>query len=239
MAYGKLEFDKAISAAQMADGKIAGVGELVGILMQKKMEAPDDISGSDAFSVICTATEEFANNRQNNPQMTEDDRTFLEDSAYKLVEFLDDEGVSFTREDAPNEVCFTFSQKSTCGKVTIQLFLHAAPRYCTMRIIFPGKMETDRAHVLQPFLNRLNTTLRFGTVYHDTEVGKVVLQYSLPAEQGIDIEGLKNVYYANLGAAHIHGLEIIRLNYGPYFPQERKELRHAGLKLLFLRRKRI
>ena len=41
MEDGKLEFDKAIAAAQMADGKIVGVGELVGILMQKKMEAPD------------------------------------------------------------------------------------------------------------------------------------------------------------------------------------------------------
>ena len=239
MAYGKLEFDKAISAAQMADGEIAGVGELVGILMQKKMEAPDDISGSDAFSVICTAMEEFANNKQNDPRISEEDRSFLEDNAYKLVEFLDDEGVPFTREDAPNEVCFIFSQKSTCGKVTVRMILHTAPRYCTMRIIFPGKMETDRAHVLQPFLNRLNITIRFGTVYHDTEASKVILQYSMPVEKGIDIEAFKNVYYANLGAAHIHGLEIIRLNYGPYFPQERKELHHAGLKLLFLRRKRI
>ena len=93
--------------------------------------------------------------------------------------------------------------------------------------------------MLQPFLNKLNTTLRFGAVYHDAEAGKVVLQYSMPTEQCVDIDALKNVYYANLGAAHIHGLEIIRLNYGPYFPQERKELRHAGLKLLFLRRKRI
>lgn len=239
MAYGKLEFDKAVAAAQMADGKIAGVAELVGILTQKKLEAPDDISGSDAFSVICAAMEEFANNRQNDPQMAEVDQTFLEDSAYKLVEFLDDEGVSFTREDAPKEIRFAFLQKSTCGKVTVQMILHTAPRYCTVRIIFPGKMGTDRAHVLQPFLNKLNTTLRFGAVYHDTEASKVVLQYSLPTEQGIDIEVLKNVYYANLGAAHIHALEIIRLNYGPYFPQERKELRYAGLKLLFLRRKRI
>ena len=239
MAYGKLEFDKAISAVQMADGKIAGVGKLVGVLMQKKMEAPDDISGSDAFSVICAAMEDFANNRQNDSQTAEEDRMFLEENAYKLVEFLDDEGVSFDREDSPKEICFSFLQKSTCGKVTVQMILHTAPRFCTMRIIFPGKMEIDRAHVLQPFLNKLNTTLRFGAVYHDAEAGKVVLQYSMPTEQCVDIDALKNVYYANLGAAHIHGLEIIRLNYGPYFPQERKELRHAGLKLLFLRRKRI
>lgn len=238
MRNGKMEFDKAIAAAQMADGKIAGVGELVGVLMQKKAETPDDISSTDAFSIICATMEEFAAERQEDPQISEEDRVFLEDNAYNLVEFLDDEGVSFSREESHKEVCFTFLQKSTCGQLAVQMILHTAPRYCTLRIIFPGKIGADRSHVVQPFLNRLNTTLRFGNVYQDTEASKVVLQYSIPAEQGVDIEALKIVYYANLGAAHIHGLEIIRLNYGPYFPEERKELRHAGLKMLFLHRKR-
>lgn len=238
MTYGKVEFDKAIAAAQMADGEIAGTGELVGILMQKKAEAPDDISSTAAFSAICTVMEEFAAKRQDDPQISEEDRAYLEDNAFKIVAFLDDEGISFKREDSPKEVCFSFQQNSTCGRLAVQIIIRAVPRCYTFSIIFPGKIGANNAYAVYTFLNKMNSSLRFGTVYHDTEEDKVILQYSEPAEEGVDIDSLKIAYYADLGAAHVHGLEILRLSHGLYFESERKELCHAGLRLLFSHKKR-
>lgn len=140
---------------------------------------------------------EIKDSIQSDVEISEKDKACMKKASEVVERYLKEDGTKYTFKQIRDDLLrYEMHYRIKDISLQVNIFIQSKPNVCTMVAYVPITADEVYGYPLCSLLEKINITLRFGTLRYDESDGELTCEYSFLIDKGIVRDDLETYLYS-------------------------------------------